>query len=64
MLTTGKFKADLDSGKYKKQVQADTALAQKLGARGTPTFFINGRKLRGAQPFPSFKRLIDEMLKK
>ena len=63
-LNMGKFKGDLDSGKYKKQVQTDMALAQKLGARGTPTFFINGRKLRGAQPFPSFKRLIDEMLKK
>ena len=25
-------------------------LATDLGARGTPTFFINGRKLVGAQP--------------
>ncbi len=63
-LNMGKFKADLDSGKFKAQVKADMDMAKSVGARGTPTSFINGRKLRGAQPFPSFQRLIDEELKK
>ena len=63
-LNMAKFKADLDSNKFASQIKADQALATKVGARGTPTSFVNGRKLRGAQPFPSFKRLIDEMLKK
>ena len=63
-LNLDKFKADLDSGKFKAQVQADMAEAQKHGASGTPTFFINGRKVRGAQPFASFQRVIDEELKK
>ena len=40
------------------------AQAKELGASGTPSFFINGRKLRGAQPFESFKKLIDEELAK
>ena len=57
------FKAALDSGKYKAQVAADQAQAKKLKASGTPTFFINGRKIRGAQPFENFKKLIDAELK-
>jgi predicted DsbA family dithiol-disulfide isomerase len=36
----------------------------KLGVRGTPAFFINGRYLSGAQPIESFKAVIDEELKK
>ena len=63
-LDMAKFKAALDSRKYKALVDADTAEGKKLGVRGTPTFFINGRKLVGAQPPFKFKKLIDEMLKK
>ena len=62
-LNMGKFKAALDSGKYKAQIAADQKLAGELKARGTPHFFINGRRLAGAQPYPRFKALIDEMLK-
>ena len=35
-----------------------------MGVTGTPAFFINGRFLSGAQPFPAFQALIDEELKK
>ena len=34
-----------------------------MGATGTPTFFINGTKVVGAQPFPAFKTVIDQELK-
>jgi len=33
-----------------------------VGAGGTPTFFVNGKKLVGAMPFESFKQLIDAEL--
>ena len=59
-----KFKADLDGGTYKKQVERDKATATQIGAGGTPNFYINGRNLVGAQPFDSFKKVIDEELKK
>ena len=59
-----KFAADLNSAENKKAVAADQALARQFGARGTPNFFINGRNLVGAQPFPAFKTIIDEELKK
>jgi hypothetical protein len=38
-------------------------MAGKIGARGTPAFFINGKFLSGAQPFENFKSRIDEELK-
>ncbi|AEI66657.1 DsbA family protein [Corallococcus macrosporus] len=63
-LNMDKFKAALDSGKFNAQIDADMAQASSLGATGTPTFFINGRTLVGAQPVASFKRVIDEELKK
>jgi len=63
-LNMAKFKAALDSGKFRQAIQADMQLAAKFGARGTPAFFINGRFLSGAQPFDAFKRIIDEEVKK
>ncbi|MFO0757903.1 MAG: thioredoxin domain-containing protein [Byssovorax sp.] len=50
--------------KHKAQIDEDSALADKIGASGTPTFFINGRRLVGAQPPEKFKALIDEELAK
>ncbi len=57
-----KFKEALDSGKFKKEIQKDQALANKIGARGTPNFFVNGIKVVGAKPFPEFKKIIDTEL--
>jgi protein-disulfide isomerase len=59
-----KFKADLVSQEVKQRVAADAEEARRLGVTGTPGFFVNGRFLSGAQPFESFKRLIDEELSK
>jgi protein-disulfide isomerase len=63
-LNMDKFKKSLDSGVHKAQIEADVAQARALGATGTPSFFINGRKVRGAQPFERFKAVIDEELAK
>ncbi len=54
-LDMGKFKAALDSGKFTAQIEADSAAGSAVGANGTPTFFVNGRSLVGAQPFEAFK---------
>lgn len=63
-LDIARFQKDVKSSAVLKKVEADTAEAAKLGVTGTPAFFVNGRFLSGAQPFESFKRLIDEELKK
>ncbi len=58
-LSLSQFKQALDSGKFKAQVESEKEEAARLGARGTPYFFINGKPFRGAKPFEDFKRLID-----
>jgi protein-disulfide isomerase len=63
-LNLAKFKESLDNNKHKSVIEADQKAARDLGASGTPSFFINGRSLRGAQPFDAFKTLIDEELGK
>jgi protein-disulfide isomerase len=62
-LDMGKFKAALDSGKYKDKVDAEAKEGAAVGATGTPTFFINGTRLVGAQPVDAFKAIIDKELK-
>lgn len=58
------FAACLSSGKYKDEIQKDLEDGQKAGVEGTPSFFINGRLVVGAQPYSEFKRVIDEELAK
>lgn len=43
-------------------IQADMGEAAALGVNSTPTFFVNGRKIAGAQPIEGFKSVIDEEL--
>jgi protein-disulfide isomerase len=62
-LDRGQFNSCLDTGKFTQAIDDDLALAQKVGAGGTPTFFINGKKLVGAQPYEAFKSLIEAELK-
>ncbi|MBI3990227.1 MAG: thioredoxin domain-containing protein [candidate division NC10 bacterium] len=56
------FEACLESGKYRAEVAKDTQDGEKVGISATPTFFINGRLLTGAQPLPAFQALIDKAL--
>ena len=58
------FRASLRERSYRWLVEADKELAETLGATATPSFFVNGRYLRGAQPFSAFRALIDEELLK
>ena len=62
-LDQAKFDQCLDSEKYKSEVLKDKADGDAVSVQGTPTFFINGRVIGGAQPYPAFKTLIDELLK-
>ncbi len=55
-------KAAIDKGKYDDRIGTDQELAMDLAARGTPNFFINGRRLNGAQPFEQFAALVDQQL--
>lgn len=56
------FEACRAATKYKASVEESIQEGTKLGITGTPTFFINGRVLVGAQPFDAFAKVIDEEL--
>src|SRR5262249_19537702 len=62
-LDMNRFKADMDGHKYKDQIDADSKAGTSYGASGTPTLFVNGRQIVGAQPFSAFQPLIDEEIK-
>lgn len=61
-LDTVKFNTCVDSHATKAVVDQDIKEAAAVGVNATPSFFINGRPLEGAQPFEAFKELIDEEL--
>lgn len=61
-LNTGSFTSCYENGTYTEAIQEDLALAREVGATGTPTFFINGTKLVGAQPYTAFEAEIEDAL--
>ena len=61
-LDTDAFTECLESDRHEEEVMADFEYASQLGIRSTPTFFINGIALVGAQPYEVFKQVIDQEL--
>lgn len=56
------FTECLTTQKYAATVEADLQLGNRLGVSGTPTFFINGLPLVGAQPYSTFEAAIQQAL--
>lgn len=56
------FDECLESRRYQDEVQEDFEFASTLGVRSTPTFFINGIAVIGAQPYEVFQQVINQEL--
>ncbi len=61
------FEACLTSGKYVDEIRNDLNDGREYGITGTPGFFVGNDdvgfvELKGAQPFESFKKIIDSQL--
>lgn len=61
------FDSCLTNGKYIEEIRKDLEDGQKYGISGTPGFFVGNDeigyvKMEGAQPFESFKKVIDSQL--
>jgi len=56
------FDACLNNHKYQDAIKTDSDFALNLGISSTPTFFINGLAIVGAQPLGVFKQVIDKEL--
>jgi protein-disulfide isomerase len=61
-LDLASFKECIDTNRYYDDVENNYEFAYNLGVRSTPTFFINGLAVVGAQSFDVFKQLIDQEL--
>jgi protein-disulfide isomerase len=61
-LDVAQFDVDRASPEIAKQVADDKAMAISRGVTGTPSFFVDGYWLVGAQPFSAFKEVIDKIL--
>ncbi len=58
------FKGCMDNKTDDKKMQDDIAAGQKAGVSGTPTFYINGKQLVGAQPLSAIETVVNQELSK
>jgi protein-disulfide isomerase len=63
-MNDGQFRSCLDNKTDAAKATKDMTDGQAAGVSGTPTFFVNGVSLVGAQPYSAFKALIDQELAK
>jgi protein-disulfide isomerase len=61
-MDAAKFDACLDASKYAERVRDNVSAGAQLGVNSTPTLYINGRRLEGAQPYEVLAAVIDEEL--
>jgi len=61
-LDSDAFVECIDSGRFKDEIMGDFRDGLRLGVNSTPTFFINGTQVVGAQPYEVFKQYIDSEL--
>ncbi len=62
-LNNDEFNRCLDNEEKTREVKKDLQDGRSYGVTGTPTFYINGRKLSGAASFSNFVRIIETELK-
>ena len=62
-LDSNQFDDCLNRGLHASQVQQDVTNATSDGVQATPTFLINGKMVKGAQPFDVFQQAIEAALK-
>jgi protein-disulfide isomerase len=61
-LDRAKFDASLDSGKFAEKVQRDVIDGHKLGINGTPTLYVNGKRVSD-NSYENVKSIIETTLK-
>jgi protein-disulfide isomerase len=58
-LNVSQFTSCVSSNKYNNAVTQEKTDASNFGINSTPTFFINGQQIQGAQPYSSFQQVLD-----
>ncbi len=57
-----RFRRDIADPEIEAQIKVDVVQAKKVGVTGTPCFFVNGYKLKGAKPLDAFVDVIEREL--
>jgi protein-disulfide isomerase len=57
-----RFGRDIDDPRFEARVTADENQAAKLHVEGTPTAFVNGRRIVGAQPIAVYRAAVERAL--
>lgn len=63
-LEADRFDSCIEGGWRENRVRANIRLGQQVGARGTPTFVVDGRLVQGALPLDGFREVIDVALRR
>jgi protein-disulfide isomerase len=63
-LDVAKVKTAIAKHKYEDAIDDDSEVGDDFRAEGTPHFFIDGRRLAGAQPLEAFTAIVDDELAK
>jgi protein-disulfide isomerase len=58
-----RWRFNRDSSRIQDEIDQDARYGKTVDANGTPTFFINGIRVVGAQPFAKFADIIDDQIK-
>ncbi len=62
-LDTARFASCYGGAEPRRRIGAANALADALGVRATPTFFVDGRRVEGALPLDQFRALLADALR-
>lgn len=63
-LDTGRFTTCVASNRHDPAIESASEQGRTVGVSGTPTFFINGRRVVGVKPLDELSRMIEEELKR
>jgi len=61
-LNVARFEKDMASSEVQKQIDEESRLADQSGVTGTPTLFVNGKRVQN-RSLESLKGMIEESLK-
>lgn len=61
-LNVPSFRRAMARADHSRAIDADMALGTSAGVQGTPTFFVNGRAINGAQPYEQFVQVVEQEL--
>jgi len=62
-LDAGRFSTCFASAAPGDRIHASNVLADRIGVRATPTFFINGERVEGALPTEQFRAVLEQALR-